>query len=73
MPNGDAVSLNGATAIIHSPKKGVLVKGDNGQAIAWVPEKDDARAFIVRAELIKAVEAAQKGRTYQPDWSQLFK
>lgn len=73
LPDGNAVSLRATTAVIHSPKKGVLVKGQNDQAIAWVAEKDDHRARIIRDELIKAVEASHRaGRAYQPVWDQIL-
>ena len=51
------------------PSKGVKVEDRMGQLAAWIECARDEDATRIRDELIRSVEAAERDRRYQPDWS----
>ena len=68
-PTGNALDHRRIGGIAVVPGKGVKIDDRTGQLAAWIECLRDEDSARIRDELIRAVEAAERERKYQLDWS----
>lgn len=68
-PKGDAFDSKRVGGVAVVPTKGVKVEDHSSNLLSWIDTDRDEDAIRIRDELIRAIEGAERGRKYQPDWT----